>query len=272
MHLHPKIWLLLLALPACSDSGGGGGGGGGADGEAALAALGFTPGDVADMATSTMVVSLDWLTNDGIVPTARLGDCPSVVQGSDDNANGHPDSLEIAFDCTNLEGFTIAGSVFLDEYEDPSSFAKDAFSCMEAVAQAGVAEWGMSGSFFLNVQELGSPVYQLTGSLDFAEFPAIGQLMIELHTSAPFYPVDGGVFYDVGTNMCATLPTDDSTDFPAGIVETFVFDGPPPALLSLECELLTNGTVDFAAFNGPTLIASGIINLVAEDGSEIQFD
>ena len=86
------------------------------------------------------------------------------------------------------------------------------------------------------------------------------------------YPGDGGNAVLVNTNVCVTLPTDDSTDFPTGFIDTFVFDGPPPALLALECEPLPNGTIAFDAFNGEDLLGSGIINLGAGDGDEVNFD
>ena len=269
--LIPSVLLLVPILVACG-SGGGGGSGGGADGEAALAAIGFTPGDLADLAAGTMAVSLDWLTNDGVVPTARFGSCPTFVPGSDDNLNGHPDTLEVIFDCTTLEGLVIAGSLFLNEYDDPQEFVDQTLSCSELLTGAGTPTWGMQGTMFLTVQEPGGVAFDLLGGVDFAEFPDIGQLQMEIHTSILDYPVDGGATYDINTNVCASLPTDDSTDAPSGFVDTFVFDGPPPALLALECQLLPNGTVAFDAFNGPDLLASGTINLAAGDGDEVTFD
>jgi len=262
--------LVVPFLAACSSGSSGGGGGG--DGEAALAALGFTPGDVADMAAGTMAVSLDWLANDGVVPTARFGDsCPSFLPGTDEDLNGHPDSLEVVFDCTTLEGLVIAGSAFLSEYSDPAEFLTG--QCGETYAGA-TAEWGMQGSFFLTIQEPGSPSYDMNGSIDLAEFPTLGLLAMEVHTSVVSYPVDGGDTFIVDTNACCTLPTDDSSDIPLGFIDTFVFDPilPPPAILSLECELLANGTVAFEAFGGPDLLASGVIDLSAADGEEVTFD
>jgi hypothetical protein len=262
-------FLMVPCVVACSSGSSGGGGGG--DGEAALAALGFTPGDVADMATGTMAVSLDWLANDGVVPTARFGgSCPSVTVGPDDDSSGHPDSLTITFDCVTLEGLVISGSLTLLEYSDPGDFLADQCGSLYSGSSP---DWGMSGSFFLTIQESGSASFGMNGSIAFAEFPTLGLLAMEIHTSVVGYPVDGGTTYLVDTNVCCTLPTDDSSDIPVGFVETFVHD-PAIALavLSLECELLPNGTVAFEAFAGSDEVASGIINLAAEDGDEVTFD
>lgn len=273
MRLRVPLVVLSLVVPflgACSSGSSGGGGGG--DGEAALAALGFTPNDVADMADLTMIGGLSALMDDAIVPTLRGDPCPGVTEGADGNANGHPDSLLIEFACTTSEGTSIVGEISLNEYGDPAEFVQGAFSCSELVAEAGTPEWGMQGSYSLDLQEAGGLPFTLTGSIDFAEFTSLGQLVIELHTSAVLYPLDGENTVDVSTNVCCTLPTDDSSDFPVGFVETFVFDGEPPAVLSLECQLLANGTVAFDAFGGKDLIASGLINPAAPDGEEVTFD
>jgi hypothetical protein len=262
---------LTLVLAACNSGSSGGGGGSGADGEAALAALGFAPGDLADLAAGTMAVSLDWLSNDGIVPTGRFGPCPTFLPGTDDDTNGHPDTVEIVFDCTTLEGLVIAGTIFLSEYAVPADFLGG--QCTDFLAGAGSPDWGMQGSFFLTIQEPGNPSFGMNGTIEFAEFPALGQLAIEIHTSILAYPVDGGDTFLVETNVCATLPTDDSSDFAAGFVETFVHDPKfAEAILVLECELLPNGTVAFEAFGGLELLASGLINLAAGDGDEVTFD
>lgn len=273
MRMRAPVVLSLVVpfLGACS-SGSSGGGGGGGDGEAALAALGFTPGDVADMAAGTMAVSLDWLANDGVVPTARFGDsCPSVLPGTDDNKNGHPDTLEVLFDCMTLEGLVISGSVSLSEYLDPSDFLDG--QCGEQYA-GSTPDWGMQGNLFLTIQEPGSSSYDLQASLDFAEFPTLGVLAMEIHTSANAYPIDGGDLVLLSTNVCCVLPTDDSTDIPIGFVETFLFDPEDPFVPSLEldCDLLPNGTVAFDAYSGEDRVASGVINLAADDGDEVTFD
>lgn len=273
MRLRAPLVVLSLVVPflgACSSGSSGGGGSG--DGEAALAAAGFTPGDVADMADLTMIGGLSFLVNDAIVPTLRGDPCPGVTEGADNDLNGHPDSLLIEFACTTSEGTSVAGQFGLNEYADPADFLTEVFSCSDLVAAAGTPEWGMQGTYLLDVQEQGGTAFTIQGSIDFAEFASLGQLVIELHSSIVAYPLDSDSTVLVDTNACCTLPTDDSSDFPLGFVDTFVFDGPPPAVLALECQLLSNGTVSFDAFNGEDLLASGIINPAAPDGEEVTFD
>lgn len=266
-------WLLVFLAPACSSGGGGGGGGG--DPVADLAALGLEPKDLTDIAGATMVTGLGWLTNDNAVPT-RLGDtCPSFVVGADGDSSGHPDDVEIAFDCTDDEGLAVVGSIFLGEYGDPSQFLVDVSqecSTQFDVPSLGTPDWGMSGSFFMTGQELGGLTFNLQGGVRFAEFSAHNLVVFEANVSLAPYSGELGTELLVDAHTCGTLPADDSSDIPVGFIDTFVFSGPPPAIVSLECVLLPDGRVGFDLFGVDDLIGSGVIDLSATDEGEISFD
>lgn len=268
----------LLALSVCSACSSGGGGGGGGDPIDALASVGLAPKDLADVAATTMITGLAWATSDTVIPR---GGCPTISAGPDDDSSGHPDSITVTFDCADPnEGLVVMGTLGIGEYADPDDFLTDLSGTCATdlnVAGMGLPSWGMSGSFFLNAQEPSSPVFTVQGGIHFAEFPAANTIVIELFLTFVPYPSEAAEDLNIQTNICATLPADDTTDIPAGYIDTFFFStnpkDPPGAFATLECVLLGNGTVDFDIFDAADgLLASGIIDLAAGDENEVVFD
>ncbi|MBK7875767.1 MAG: hypothetical protein IPJ77_08450 [Planctomycetes bacterium] len=268
---------VLFLLGACGGGGSGGGGGGGGDATAALATLGLAPRDLTDVAGGTMLTTLNWAIDDVSLPTLAPG-CPTATQGADDNSNGHPDTLSIVFDCTDTEeDLALEGSIQLTEYLDPADFLTEiAESCSTnlGVGAMGAPSWGMRGVADLTGTEGKGIPYGLSLFVALAEFPDANKYVVQVSYSFTNYVVEGAGTFLVQGMTCFTLAADDSSDVPSGYIETFFYDGKGPAVLSLECVLLSDGSVSFDAWGaGDDLIASGTIDVSADaDDDEIVFD
>ncbi|MBI5364552.1 MAG: hypothetical protein HZA53_15350 [Planctomycetes bacterium] len=266
----------LGLLGACG--GGGSGGGGGGDAVANLAALGLAPRDLTDVAGGTMLTALNWAVDDAALPTLAPG-CPSYVQGDDTNTDGHPDTVQIVFDCTDAEeDLAVTGSINLGEYGDPADFLTDIFTdCATriGVGTMGAPSWGMSGVGTLTGTEGKGTPYGLSLFVALAEFPDANKVVVQVSFSFTNYAVEGSGTFLVQGTTCFTVAADDSSDVPSGFIDTFFFgEGGGPAIATLECELQPDGTVLFDVFGtGDDLVASGTIDVSADaDDDEIEFD
>lgn len=269
--------LSLTLLGACGGGGSGGGGGGGGDAAANLAAIGLAPKDLTDVAGATMLTTLTWALDDAAVPTFGPG-CPTYVQGADNDSSGHPDTVEIAFDCADAEeDLALDGSIFLQEYLDPTQFLSDVSpdcNTLLAIDTLGTPTWGLRGSGELTGTEGKGVPFGLSVGVSMAGFPEANKVVVEVTFSFTNYVVEGAGTFLVQGSTCFTLPGDDSSDVPTGFINTYFFDGAPPAALSLECVLLPDGGVSFEAWgSGDDLVAAGTIDVAADaDDDEITFD